>query len=213
MTPLIAKQCLHPELGFLLFTASLSISNLSASRGGYALFEGVSFDLQAGEALRVTGPNGTGKTTLLRCLAGLVRADAGIISSSPEGLIHYLGHLNAMKPQLTVAENLNFWAAFDGGEHIHAALETMNLVRLRYLPFNVLSSGQKRRVALARLLLSPRPVWLLDEPTVGLDVSSLALVENLLESQLSKGGIIVAATHTPLGTANWQTLELTPVQL
>ena len=172
------------------------------------LFAGVSFDLKAGEALRITGPNGNGKTTLLRCLAGLVRPDAGDITISNENSIHYLGHLNAMKPQLTVAENLKFWSAFDGGETIEIALETMNLVRLTDLPFSVLSSGQKRRVALARLLLSPRTVWLLDEPTVGLDIASVALVEVLLTSHLAQGGIIIAATHTPLGNANWKTLEL-----
>ena len=207
-----AKQSHQLELSFLLFTVSLNATNLSASRGGFALFEGVSFDLSAGQALRVTGPNGAGKTTLLRCLAGLVQLDAGSISSLTESAIHYLGHLNAMKPQLTVAENLNFWAVFDGGAKIDAALETMNLQRLKDLPFNVLSSGQKRRVALSRLLLSPRPIWLLDEPNVGLDITSLALVETLLANHLGKGGIIIAATHTPLGGANWQTLELTPVQ-
>ncbi len=113
-----------------------------------------------------------------------------------------------MKPQLTVAENLNFWAAFDDGKSIVSALETMNLSRLKDLPFNVLSSGQKRRVALARLLLSPRQIWLLDEPTVGLDIVSSTLVEAMFSAHLANGGNVVAATHTPLGTATWQTLEL-----
>jgi heme exporter protein A len=207
-----AKQFWFLVSGYPLFNASLSVTNLSASRGGFALFEGVSFDLNAGDALRVTGPNGTGKTTLLRCLAGLVRPDAGSIKINDENAIHYIGHLNAMKPQLTVAENLKFWATFDGGGNIEAALETMNLVRLKDLQFSVLSSGQKRRVALARLLLSPRPIWLLDEPTVGLDVASVALFETVLEKHLAQGGIIIAATHTPLGNDNWQSLELKPVQ-
>ena len=208
-----AKQSQHLVLGFPLFNASLNVKNLAANRGGFALFEAVSLDMAAGEALRVTGPNGAGKTTLLRCLAGLVRPDTGDITISNEESIHYLGHFNAMKPQLTVRENLKFWAAFDSGGEIEAALKTMNLQRLKDLPFNVLSSGQKRRVALARLLLSTRPIWLLDEPTVGLDVTSLALVENLLANHLDQGGIIIAATHTPLGNANWKTLELQLVQL
>jgi heme exporter protein A len=203
--------------GFGLFNASLTASNVSASRGGFTLFERVSFDLKNGEALRVTGPNGTGKTTLLRCLAGLVRTDAGIVSNSAANTIHYLGHLNGMKPQLTVAENLRFWAAFDNGgnfdsTNLDTGMKTMNLPRLKNLQFSVLSSGQKRRVALARLSLSQRPVWLLDEPTVGLDSASVTLVETLLATHLNQGGIIVAATHTPLGNANWQTLELQPVQ-
>jgi heme exporter protein A len=196
-----------------LFNTSITAENLGASRGGFPLFQSVSIDLKPGQALRITGPNGTGKTTLLRCVAGLVRHDAGTISSVAEGTMHYLGHLNAMKPQLTVVENLTFWAAFDGTPNTEAALKTMNLQRLGNLPFSVLSSGQKRRVALARLLLTPRPIWLLDEPTVGLDIASIALVETVLEKHLIEGGIIIAATHTQLGNANWQTLELQPVQL
>ena len=160
----------------------------------------------------MTGPNGTGKTTLLRCLAGLIRLDSGTISKLNENDLHYLGHLNAMKPQLTVAENLNFWAKINGGTKIDAALETLNLTRLIDLPFSVLSSGQKRRVALARLLLAPRAVWLLDEPTVGLDTASILIVEAMLAAHLSKGGIIIAATHTPLGGAGWQTLQLDQVK-
>jgi heme exporter protein A len=195
-----------------LFKTSITAENLGGSRGGFPLFRGVSIDLKPGQALRVTGPNGTGKTTLLRCVAGLVRHDAGTISNVAEDTMHYLGHLNAMKPQLTVVENLIFWAAFGGIPNTESALKAMNLQRLGNLPFNVLSSGQKRRVALARLLLTPRPIWLLDEPTVGLDIASIALVETVLEKHLIEGGIIIAATHTPLGKENWQTLELQPVQ-
>jgi heme exporter protein A len=194
-----------------LFNRSLTIENLSASRGGFVLFEGVSFSLKPAEALRITGPNGSGKTTLLRCLAGLVRADSGSISSLDQSSLYYVGHLNAMKPQLTVAENLNFWAAIDGSKSIEAAIIHMNLARLVDLPFSVLSSGQKRRVALARLLLSARQIWLLDEPTVGLDAASISLVESLLEQHLFDGGMVIAATHMPLGNANWQTLELQPL--
>jgi heme exporter protein A len=195
-----------------LFNRSLTIKNLSASRGGFVLFEGVSFSLTPAEALRITGPNGSGKTTLLRCLAGLIRTDSGTISNMPENCLHYLGHLNAMKPQLTVAENLLFWAKIYAASDITDAIKTLNLSGLIDLPFSVLSSGQKRRVALARLLLSQRAIWLLDEPSVGLDVASVDIVETVLENHLFEGGIVIAATHTPLGKANWQTLELQPLK-
>ena len=204
-----------------MFTRSLQAgylgaSDLSASRGGFALFENISFSVASGCALRVTGPNGTGKTTLLRCLAGLIRADSGIITAPDDNELHYLGHLNAMKPQLTVVENLNFWAKLNNGGIIaatlEAALETLNLKRLTNLPFSVLSSGQKRRVALARLMLVPRAVWLLDEPTVGLDTASQSIVDAMFANHLAEGGIIIAATHTPLGGSNWQTLQLGQVQ-
>ncbi len=191
-----------------MFNISLITEKLAASRGGFALFENLSFELYSGQALRITGPNGSGKTTLLRCLAGLVRSDSGSMSKLDENQLHYLGHLNAMKPQLTLAENLNFWAKMQNGGDINSAVRSLNLSRLINLPFSVLSSGQKRRVAIARLLLSPRPIWLLDEPTVGLDSGSIAIVETVLEHHLAQGGIVIAATHTPLGKDNWQTLEL-----
>ena len=196
-----------------MFETSLIVESLTASRGGFALFENLSFELKAGAALRVTGPNGSGKTTLLRCLAGLVQPDAGRITIQSENTFQYLAHLNGMKPQLTVAENLNFWAKMQSSGNVTSAIETLNLTRLKDLPFSVLSSGQKRRVGIARLLLSPRAVWLLDEPTVGLDIVSISVFETVLENQLSEGGIVIAATHTPLGKANWQTLDLQPVTI
>ncbi len=201
-----------PDAGPGLFDHSLSVESISASRGGFALFRNISFTLEPGGALRITGPNGSGKTTLLRCLAGLLQLDSGRITALSGNQMHYLGHLNAMKPQLIVAENLRFWAGFHGehdfGPGFASAVETLRLTRLLELPFSVLSSGQKRRVAIARLLLTPRPLWLLDEPTVGLDAASIAIFENVLEAHLVKGGIVIAATHTPLGTKGWQTLDL-----
>lgn len=191
-----------------LFSTSLTVNELSASRGNLVLFDTISFRLDAGEALRITGPNGCGKTTLIRCVAGLVRPDSGQIKCSVENAFHYLGHLNAMKPQLTVAENLMFWGRTNGVKQIEPAIKTLNLNRLKDLPFGVLSSGQKRRTAFARLLLSPRPIWLLDEPTVGLDAASLTIFGAAFEQHLQLGGIIIAATHTPLGTEKWRTLDL-----
>lgn len=195
-----------------MFNTQLSVRDLSASRGGFLLFETVSFAIKPGGALRITGPNGTGKTTLLRCIAGLVCPDSGTIDKPKDNALHYLGHQNAMKPQLTVWENLNFWAGGNEAANCDPAIHRLNLTGLKDLPFSVLSSGQKRRVALARLLLSPRPIWLLDEPTVGLDNASVDLVETILQSHLGNGGIVVAATHTALGSTEWQTLDLQPVQ-
>ncbi|MGL4404290.1 MAG: heme ABC exporter ATP-binding protein CcmA [Notoacmeibacter sp.] len=195
-----------------MFNTSLTVENLSASRGGFVLFENVSFHLNAGEALRITGPNGSGKTTLMRCLAGLVRPDSGKVIGQSESAFHYLGHLNAMKLQLTVNENLSFWAKAEGGNGIDAAMNTLNLSRLKDVPFGVLSSGQKRRTAFARLLLSSRPVWFLDEPAVGLDTASVAILNSILEQHLANGGIVLAATHTTIGSAVWHTLDLQPAR-
>jgi heme exporter protein A len=195
----------------------LIAENLSGSRGGETLFSGISFDLGPGDSLIVTGPNGSGKSTLLRVVAALLPADGGSLRvDSGSGAIgvaaacHYLGHLNAMKTALTVAENLEFWAAFLGSRQLspQQALERVGLAGIGHLPFGYLSTGQKRRTAIARLLVSRRPIWLIDEPTAGLDARSEEEFAVLANEHLAGGGIVVAATHQPLEIAGAKTLAL-----
>ena len=188
----------------------LIAEKLSGERGGETVFSDVSFTLRAGEALVVTGPNGSGKSTLLAMLGGLLPLASGRIGFDGSetfptlaSACHYLGHQNAMKTALTVGENLGFWQDFLGDSRLpfDAALEAVGLEGLGHLPFSVLSTGQKRRAAIARLLVSHRPVWLLDEPTAGLDAASEARFGELMAGHLREGGILVAATHLPLGLA------------
>jgi heme exporter protein A len=194
----------------------LIAENLSGSRGGEKLFSGISFDLGPGDSLIVTGPNGSGKSTLLRVVAALLPADAGTLRVDGAGApavaaaCHYLGHLNAMKTALTAAENLAFWAAFLGSPQLspQQALERVGLAGVGHLPFGYLSTGQKRRTAIARLLVSRRPIWLIDEPTAGLDARSEAEFAVLANEHLAGGGIVVAATHQPLAIAGATTLAL-----
>ena len=187
----------------------LIAENLGAERGGEPVFSGVSFGLGDGEGLVVTGPNGSGKSTLLRVVAGLLPAAQGVIRlegggeewPQPQAACHYLGHQNAMKTALSVEENLRFWREFCGAPHmeIAEALDMVGLPQVASLPFGYLSTGQKRRIAIAKLLVSYRPVWLLDEPTAGLDAASEKQFSALMAAHLDDGGIIVAATHIPLG--------------
>ncbi len=187
----------------------IEVRGLALARGGRRVVEGVSVTLASGEALVVTGPNGAGKSTLLRALAGLLEPAEGEISfgepSDGEGLAlhaHYVGHAEAMKGALTARENLAFWAAALSaapGLSPEAALARFSLPKAIDLPFGWLSAGQKRRVALARLLVAPRPVWLLDEPTTALDAVAQAQFAVVMADHLAAGGIIVAATHAPLG--------------
>lgn len=196
----------------------LIAENLSGERGGQTVFSGIDFSLRDGEALVVTGPNGSGKSTLLRVVAGLLPAAVGSarLESGGEGFptiasaAHYLGHLNAMKPTLTVSENLFFWRDFSGGADVAVedALEAVGLGTIGHLPFGYLSTGQRRRAAIARLLLSRRPIWLLDEPTAGLDAQSEQRFSGLMEKHRATGGIIVAATHLPLGVEGAQELKM-----
>ncbi len=182
------------------------------------MFSGLDFAVSASEALLVTGPNGAGKSTLLRIIAGLLLQAEGKLrlDDAPvafEGLVaasHYLGHLNAMKPVLSIDENLRFWQSFNGtGQYsIAEALECVSLGDIGHLPFGYLSTGQKRRASIARLLLSDRPVWLLDEPTAGLDKASELQFAGLMQAHLKGGGIIVAATHLPLGLEGSRELSL-----
>jgi heme exporter protein A len=191
-------------------------SGLTCVRGGREVFAGLDFMVARGEALLVTGRNGAGKSSLLRMVAGLVRIAAGrlaLADADPEQTIpeqaHYLGHLDALKPSLTVAENLAFWTRYLGGrEEAQAALAVVGLEALADLPAAYLSAGQRRRLSLARLVAVPRPVWLLDEPTAALDREAQDMLAGLLLGQLSGGGIIIAATHGPIGLDGARTLRL-----
>jgi heme exporter protein A len=201
----------------------LSADNLACSRGGREVFRGLSFSLPGGEALLVTGRNGAGKSTLLRVIAGLVHLGSGRLAldgGDPEAAIgeqsHYLGHQDALKPALTVTENLQFWAAFldgggDGVDAVEPALEAVDLSRLADLPAAYLSAGQRRRLSLARLIAVKRPLWLLDEPTSALDIASQARLAELMRSHLTGGGMIVAATHGAIGLERARELKLGPV--
>jgi heme exporter protein A len=179
-------------------------------RGGREVFSGLDFDASAGEALAVTGPNGAGKTSLLRLIAGLLMQSGGSIDlDGGDGELtlaeqaHYLGHRDALKPSLSVLENLAFWRDFLGGEAFDAgeSLAAVGLDHAAHLPAAFLSAGQRRRLSIARLLTARRPIWLLDEPTSALDKAGQTMFSALMEDHLKRGGLIVAATHAPLGIA------------
>ena len=183
---------------------TLRATGLSWGRGGMALGDGASFSLGAGQCLLLRGPNGTGKTTLLLTLAGILAPMAGSVAlegaEEDQRPLHYCGHRNAIKPRLTVTENLAFWAQVNGptGIPVLAALDAVGLGHLAGLDAGYLSAGQSRRLALARLLVSHRPLWLLDEPTAALDSEGHALVARLLDRHLDMGGLALAATHDPI---------------
>lgn len=187
----------------------IAVRDLAVARGGLRTVEGVSFDLDAGQALVLRGANGIGKTTLLRTLAGLQKPVAGLIKAAPDSSA-YAGHADGLKPALSVAENLTFWTRVFGGPGIEAALAAMNLRELAARPAHALSAGQKRRLGLARLLVTGRPVWLLDEPTVSLDAASVALFTAMLRAHLGQGGAALIATHIELGLPEARVLDLTP---
>ena len=187
----------------------LLASDLACVRGGRQVFSRLDFAVAAGEALLLLGPNGAGKSSLLRVAAGLVRPTAGQVrleGGDPELTIgeqaHYLGHQDALKPSLTVAENLAFWTSMLGGagaESVEAALGPVGLGAIAGLPAGYLSAGQRRRLSIARLLAVKRPIWLLDEPTSALDVSGQAMLTAVMGQHLAGGGLILAATHGPVG--------------
>ena len=186
---------------------TLSADALCCQRGGRQVFEGLSFSVASGHALLVTGRNGAGKSSLLRMIAGLLRVAGGKLTlsgSDDERTVaeqaHYLGHLDALKPALSVEENLSFWIAYLGGSGKPLdALAAVGLESLSHLPAAYLSAGQKRRLSIARLIAVNRPLWLLDEPTAALDAKAQAMLLALMQKHLSGGGMIVAATHLPLG--------------
>jgi len=203
-----------------LVVIRLSAHDLGCVRGGREVFEGVEFAVASGEALVVTGRNGAGKTTLLRLIAGLLEPARGrleLTGGVPDATLaeqaHYLGHRDALKPALSVGENLKFWHAFLGGDDASAAsvasaLATVGLDALAGLPAAYLSAGQRRRLAIARLVAAPRPIWLLDEPTAALDTASQGRLAELMRSHLAGGGLIIAATHGPLGLDGARELRL-----
>lgn len=186
----------------------LSGSGVRCVRGGREVFSGLDFEASSGEALAIIGANGSGKTSLLRMIAGLLAVAGGSIGldggetelTLPEQA-HYLGHRDALKPALSVVENLAFWRDFLGGEASDAreSLTAVGLDHAVHLPAAYLSAGQRRRLSIARLLTVRRPIWLLDEPTNALDVGGQSLFAGLMTDHLARGGLIVAATHAALG--------------
>jgi heme exporter protein A len=195
-------------------------SDLACVRGGRQVFTGLSFSVAAGEALVVLGPNGAGKSSLLRLISGLVARAGGTLTlegGDQELTIaeqtHYLGHQDALKPSLTVDENLTFWSRYLGGDEathpaLTAALMEVGLGGIAQLPAAYLSAGQRRRLSIARLLAVKRPIWLLDEPTTALDTAAQAALAGFMEQHLAGGGLIVAAAHGPIGLKAARELRL-----
>jgi heme exporter protein A len=193
----------------------LKAENLSCERGGRLVFKDLSFELVAGELAELRGPNGSGKSSLLRLLAGLNTTSSGSLSleggeadATLAEQSHYIGHAEANKPALTVRENLVFWQKFLGGREKANSFSTFSLETLADDQALLLSAGQKRRLALTRLIVAHRPLWLLDEPTVGLDGASLILLQNHIRDHLKNGGIVIAATHAELGVKSARDIQL-----
>ena len=195
--------------------SSLTVEKLACSRGERHLFSGLSFHVSAGQALAVEGANGAGKTSLLRLIAGFLAPASGRIlvrtgeaeseDAEERGrLVGWLGHLDGLKPQMTVKEQLGFYAGLHARRDadLPSVLAQVGLARQAELPCRYLSAGQRRRLALARLLVSRRPLWLLDEPFAALDTAGQVLVAGLMARHCGEGGIIIAATHDPLGLGN-----------
>lgn len=183
---------------------TLVVQQLAMARGYRTLFSGLEFTLAPGSILQLTGPNGTGKSTLLRLIAGFLQPDAGLIRWSPVAdeapaseIMHYCGHLEGLRDGLTARENVEVMSALLGGgkDRIDGALAALDATPLADLPVDVLSAGQRRRVSLARLLAAPRPVWLLDEPFTALDRAGQQKVHDLMAAHVADGGSVIAATH------------------
>jgi heme exporter protein A len=189
------------------------VEALSVSRGARLLFENLSFSAQTGAYIELRGGNGTGKTSLLRAIAGFLRPRVGRIEfenvAEPALALHYVGHLNALKGPASVRAHVRYWLGlFAGAGDAEGALARVGLTAQADLPARVLSQGQARRLALARLLVAPRPIWLLDEPAAALDASGRSLAASLVEEHIAEGGVAIAAVHEPLGPAPAQRLTL-----
>ncbi len=202
-----------------LVRVRLIVDNLSVERGGRLVLERLSLAVAAGECLIVRGANGAGKSTLLRAVAGLIRPVAGAVrveGGSAEREVgeqcHYVGHGNGQRPGQTAAGAVAFWAAFLGeplmAGSATAILDRLHLGHLSGMATGMLSAGQQRRLAFARLLAAPRPIWLLDEPTVALDARAQATMEDLITEHVSKGGMALVTTHAPLAVTGARTLDL-----
>jgi heme exporter protein A len=200
----------------------LILDNLACRRAGRLVFHDLCFRIEAGQAAALRGPNGVGKSTLLRQLSGLIPVTGGDARLGDISLIRdrqgfqervaYAGHLDAVKPALSIGENLTLWAGIHGndGARAEAALARFGLDAIAARPAAQCSAGQKRRLGLARLLVADRPLWLLDEPTVSLDAGAAALVADLVREHIAAGGMALIATHVELGLGDIPTLEMTP---
>jgi heme exporter protein A len=202
----------------------LVAENLVLERGGRPVVNGLSLRLDAGNAIVLTGANGSGKSTLLRALAGYLKPIAGsvrVVGAVEDvevgEVCHFVGHLDGIKTHLTAAENVAFWAIYLGGadnvgSRVERALAQFSLDALADIPAGYLSAGQKRRLGLARLAVAPRPLWLLDEPTVSLDAASVDLLVAAINAHLTSGGLAVIATHVPMALAAAQSIRLGRVE-
>ncbi|WP_026379931.1 heme ABC exporter ATP-binding protein CcmA [Afifella pfennigii] len=194
----------------------LAADDLACERGGRPIFHGLSFSLAGGEMLAVVGPNGAGKSSLLRVVAGLLSPSEGRVDLDTDGeretAMHLLAYGDGLRNVFTVKENLRLWSRLYGGaaddDAMHEALEEVGLGHAMHLAARALSTGQRRRAGLARLILSPRPIWLLDEPTSGLDKDGEAILGRMMAEHLASGGAILVATHLQLPVAPTHRLEL-----
>jgi len=187
----------------------LTVSDLAVARGGVPVLEGVGFAVASKEALILRGPNGIGKTTLLRTVAGLQPALAGDVSMPSEAMA-YAGHADGIKAVLSLRENLEFWASVFGTDRVGAALDAFDLHALAARPAGALSAGQKRRLGLARMVVTGRPVWVMDEPTVSLDVDAVMMFADAVRTHLAGGGLALIATHIDLGLSEARVLDVGP---